>query len=242
VSFFVAAKDQAENLLGKPAVQHPQLIGVGYVLEVVIQNRDLAHAALDCLASDRNQGTRTFAWIANLPPTAAAAPESKAEEIPDFSLLIAGQGNRTATFELQAQMPERRDRVKVHVGVRCRLSEHQVRLMTGFCGQPEFLQKLVHFLLSSRGSFLVRRKQKHVVGITEVVKMGIAFDFAVETCKVYVCEDARAGASEGNAERRAMRATFVLIVETDSFANELKQVVVLCYVLLELLQKNLVVD
>src|SRR5579864_6712733 len=94
VSFLMASKDPTENLLGKPAIEQNQLGGVGRVLEVVVQNCDIAHATFDGLARNRNESACTLMRIGQFLPATSGAAKGKAKEILNLPLLVARQRHR----------------------------------------------------------------------------------------------------------------------------------------------------
>src|SRR5262249_59011169 len=102
------------------------------MLHVVIQDRDIAHTALDGPARDGNEGSRLLARISNLLPTTAAAAKGEAEQVLNLPLLVARQQHGPCAVELQSQMPKRRCLYEVSIAERRHAGEHQVCLVTCF--------------------------------------------------------------------------------------------------------------
>src|SRR5690349_14060131 len=98
--------------------------------------------------------------------------------------------------------------------------------MTGFCGQPKFLQGFLHSFPGKQRSFPACRKQENVIGITEIVNTRNALDFSVHARQINVGENACTGASKGDAERSTMSPSLILIVKTNALGNEFEQIVI----------------
>jgi len=49
MAFLVASEDQTEDFFGKPAMEQPELLEVGDVLQEIIDDGDVAHSLLDDL-------------------------------------------------------------------------------------------------------------------------------------------------------------------------------------------------
>ena len=89
VAFLVSCKNQAEDFLCQPAIDGTQLCDVGYMLEVVVDDGDVANALVDSIGSDGGEASCALAWLGNWSPAATFTAKGEAKQVLDFSPLVA---------------------------------------------------------------------------------------------------------------------------------------------------------
>src|SRR6185295_1499920 len=128
MALLVPAKGRAQHRFCQPAIQKTQLPFVVHVLEVVVEDRNIANAPSDHLDRHLDQDLDATSRI-RLPPPTAVAAESKAKQIPDLAKLVSGESDIAAEAEQQTQMAEAASGREGRIG-RPPVGKQQVGAMT----------------------------------------------------------------------------------------------------------------
>ncbi len=102
VALLVPSKHTAQYLLGQPAVQSAQLRFIVHVLQVVVNNRNIAHALFDAFDGDFHQRLRSALGTGEFLPPPPAAPESEAKEVLNLSGFVTREGHASPRPEQQS--------------------------------------------------------------------------------------------------------------------------------------------
>src|SRR5262249_25377361 len=105
MTLLVPAKGGAQNGFCQPAVERAQLAFVVHVLEVVVEDRDIANAFFYDFGRQTDKNLDATPRIA-FPPPAAAAGGRQTETNSERSQFVARQRNLAADAQEQSQMAE----------------------------------------------------------------------------------------------------------------------------------------
>jgi hypothetical protein len=224
-AFLMTAEDQAQDLPGQPAVEQAQLRSVGYMLEVVVENRYVADTVLDRLAGNSDESPRLLAGIINLLPSMPAAAKGKAEQVLDLPRLVARKRYLSPAAELQTQVAEGSRRPKLTGAAGWAIRQHKIMLVARLRRQLQFTECGTDPFNRRHSGFARRREDKQIVGIAEVAHIGNALDGAVESNQIQVRQDAGAGTTEGNADSGPVMSRLILVLESNSLREEFEEVV-----------------
>ena len=105
MTLLVPAEGGAQNCFCQPAVEPAQLAFVVHVLEVVVEDRDIANAFFYDFGRQTDKNLDATPGVA-LPPPAAVAAERKTKQILDLAQFVARQRNLATDAQEQSQMTE----------------------------------------------------------------------------------------------------------------------------------------
>lgn len=106
VAFFVASTEgQGKDFLGEPTVEQPELLFVVYMLEVVIDDGDIADALFESSSREVDEEQDALAIVENASKFGALAPKGEAKKVGDFPEFVARETDTAAGMELEAKVP-----------------------------------------------------------------------------------------------------------------------------------------
>ncbi len=91
MAFFVPTANQTEDFLSQPTIDGAQLTDVSYVLQVVVDDRDVTNTPLDSVGCDGGQRARPLPRIGDFRPASSFSSKCEPEKILDFPPLVAGK-------------------------------------------------------------------------------------------------------------------------------------------------------
>src|SRR5204863_5245302 len=103
---FVTAEYAAQHFLREPAIERAPLPLVVDVLEVIVEDGDVAHAVVERVGRDGAQQPGPLARVRRFPPAALPASKGKSKQVLQLATLVARQRHAAAEAKQQAQMPE----------------------------------------------------------------------------------------------------------------------------------------
>src|SRR5690242_4774048 len=147
----VSAKNRSEHLFRQPAIQQTQLLVIVDMLEIVIEDGNVAQAFTDGFSRQGNERRSFLLRISDFLPAAAASAEGEAKQVLDLAQLVAREGDSAIGAKEQTEMAKlgggreaRVARLEPGLGLAPRLKrsgERKVTAVAGFHLQTKFGQR-----------------------------------------------------------------------------------------------------
>jgi len=242
IVFLVTAFERkGKHFFGKPAIEAAKLFFLTHMLEVVIDDGNVADALFERLAGHIRGKLGSFAVVVNPGEFRALPPEGKTEDIHELAAFIAREANASIGLELQAKMAHPRCGDK-SLGRRGIARQKDVQLMAGFARKTQRGQLLFEVGHGCLCNLAASGEEKQVIGVAEVMKGGQAIEKPVERREKEIGEEACDGSAERNALIRPGHLSAILILETNTILQEAEKVILRINNFANLLKKQIMAD